>query len=578
MYIKEKFLGLIKVAAIVMVVYPSTNFAATVLPGEGVDFKQVDFLFSGVTEMDSDWGRLSANAETLFNSTSISSGYLNVYTDAKWVVQNLSVDMGDGLTQIVKYFTLGLDTPQDVSQLSAYIEFTLEPKYSFTDGPRSLFLVGTAQWNAEGIGESSVTKVGAAPPGNLFIPSGANMKEIIQKKIIQPNAVNKQAAKNQCFPMAIANSLQYLEDRFDLKVPNDHKPGLKGDDTLVGQLDRHADRFVPENEDSKARRQRGEPISFVPMLQGKFSYLKEKKLQNKLVHKHQGGREFGYNGGNITKHGITSKDEGAKVTWEWICNEIKNGEDVELGYLKDGGGGHVVRIFGCGTTKGKRWLRYLHDRLQTNKDPEDKKGLETPDVDVTDLDGDGILNFGSEDREIRFALSESVKKSCVLEFDGEPNKSCYQERYDNETACKDAIGGTLSPGKVIDAAWYPNKTCAQLRKEGTIPEWVELLVTLPDNPLIAIADKGSVKLSLTTATEKKTSALIIYRAKKIADGILEQPQEVCKWDSQGNSQSGFTYVCTDDKVLGTFLYWPVDVNNAGIDTHYIENAVEMTVE
>lgn len=75
-------------------------------------------------------------------------------------------------------------------------------------------------------------------------------------------------------------------------------------------------------------------------------------------------------------------------------------------------GGHAVRIFGCGVTEGNRWLRYLHDATQTYKDAGgvlrgDDVGLETHDIYVSDMDGDGMLNFGSAGREVRFALSES---------------------------------------------------------------------------------------------------------------------------------------------------------------------------
>ena len=37
------------------------------------------------TQADSDWGRLEVNVATLTTNTGVSSGYLNVYTDAGWV-------------------------------------------------------------------------------------------------------------------------------------------------------------------------------------------------------------------------------------------------------------------------------------------------------------------------------------------------------------------------------------------------------------------------------------------------------------------------------------------------------------
>lgn len=379
----------------------------TVGPGQGVNFEQVDFVFSAVTQENSDWGRISANPELLSSSTDISSGFLNIFSDAGWVVQNLPVDVNYGT--VTTYFSLGLSTPTDVSELSAHIEFASSPQDDFSDGERGDFDVGVALWNAEGAGDSQTAVIGEAPPPNLiqFRPRGKNTKHT------QPNAVNVQTAKNQCFPMSIANSLQYLEDRFGVNVPHDHKPGLKGDDSLVGQLDMEADRRAPARND-------GDGVWFTPMLKGKFSYLKKNGLKNKLIHKHQ-GRGYGnppdeaLPNGDFRSSGIKSKDRGAKVTFKFICDEIKKGEDVELVFSYDDNngnptGGHAVRVFECGKTKGRPWIGYLHDRLQTNNDPNDKEGLEKVRQHIKDIDGDGILNLGSKNREIRFVLSESSKK------------------------------------------------------------------------------------------------------------------------------------------------------------------------
>jgi len=168
------------------------------------------------------------------------------------------------------------------------------------------------------------------------------------------------------------------------------------------------------------------------MLLGKFDYLSQIGLQGRLVHKHQ-GRGYGdpnanqaLKAGNFWHKGSVSRDMGAAVTWEWVCNEIKKGEDVELVFSYDNAagdptGGHAVRIFGCGITDGKRWLRYLHDAVQSD----DSRGLETADAYVRDMDGDGILNFGSANREIRFALSESAPPGVggVTEFLGDSTDS-----------------------------------------------------------------------------------------------------------------------------------------------------------
>ncbi|HLG16366.1 MAG TPA: hypothetical protein VJH03_17940 [Blastocatellia bacterium] len=380
-----------------------------VFPGEA-SIDRVSFLFPSATVMDSDWGRFTADSQRVLAPLGATEGYLNVFTDRGWVVQNLFVAAGDG--GIATYFDLG---PFNSGPLNARAMVSTSPQTTFGDGTRNTYPVGAAFWNAEGAGQRSTSAVGSPPPANLitFIATGGN------SRTTQPNAVNVQTAKDQCFPMSIANSLQYLENRFGTNIPNDHKPGLKGDDTLVGQLDSEAGRDAPA-------RDKGSGVWFSPMLKGKFSYLDKKGLKNALEHKHQ-GRGYGnppdeaLPAGNFTSSGITSRDDGAAVTWAWICDEIKKGQDVELVFSFDDAngnptGGHAVRVFECGTTLGIPWIGYLHDKLQTHKDANDSKGLETVRAFTVDLDGDGMINLGTRSREVRFALSESPRDIEVDRF------------------------------------------------------------------------------------------------------------------------------------------------------------------
>jgi hypothetical protein len=146
------------------------------------------------------------------------------------------------------------------------------------------------------------------------------------------------------------------------------------------------------------------------MMKGKFQYLADNGLADKLNHKHQG---YGYGEtiapGDFTHAGITSKDESAngKVTFDWLEEQLRACEDVEV--VKDG---HAVRVFGCGKTLGKPYLRYKHDSIQTGPyDPNDTQGLEEVQVYVEDTDGDGMMNWGGSSQEIWWALAESVNKA-----------------------------------------------------------------------------------------------------------------------------------------------------------------------
>jgi hypothetical protein len=381
----------------------------TISRGQGVTFDQVDFTFPKETERNSDWGEVVVDTEELSDSTGRSSGYLNVFTDAGWVVDNLFVD-AENSRQAMKYFSLGLEKPEDVTRLSAHVVFSKNPKSSFKDGPRSNFPVGTTKWNAQGAGQEDVTEIPAAPPPKederaATAVSSANGVTSARANVKGPqhfvsDKENVQCAVNQCVPCAYANSLQFLENSTGIKVPNPNKPGLRGDNTLVGQLDEKMNRRAPSRTD-------GDGVWFVPMLQGKFDYLAENRLKNALSQKHQ-GRGYGQvvPPGDFQHMGITSKDRGATVRWKFIDNQVKKGEDVELVFSYDGGGGHAVRVVGSGITANDRWIKYAHDSVQSD----DSAGLETPTVNVKDLDNDGTLNLGSVDQEIVFVHSESEAK------------------------------------------------------------------------------------------------------------------------------------------------------------------------
>ena len=393
---KKSFLLMILVLSFSLIAAQEAP-SETVKPGQGVVFEQVDFVFPKAQVPDSSWGRILADAYTLTESTGILRGYLNVYTNEGWVIDNLLVDI-NGSNSTAAYFTLGLAAPEDVSILSAHVDFSPIPLSEFKDSQRSDFEVGSFQWNAQGVGDDNVTEIGPPPPPRSTPPVLLFSALADDVECVQSDVENVQAAVNQCVPMSVANSLQFLENATGIVVLHDHEIGLRDDDSLVGQLDEKMDRFVPDPLD----RTRGGGLSVEDWLEGKFEYLVE-NLTATLKHKHQ-GRGFGsIPDGDFEHMGISSEDNGDTVTWEFICNEICEGEDVELAYSHSTGG-HAVRVVGCGNTGGKEWIMYAHDALQSN----DTAGLETVKVNVEDLDNDGTLNLGSESREIIFVLSESV--------------------------------------------------------------------------------------------------------------------------------------------------------------------------
>ncbi|RLF51597.1 MAG: hypothetical protein DRN19_02510, partial [Thermoplasmata archaeon] len=398
----------------------------------GLRFSQIDFSIAEEEIIDSSWGRIEVDIDEFTEYMGLEEGYLNGYGDVGWVIQNLLIQPLEGMDSVVTYFNLGVPDGTNVDEISLYIEFTEEPVVEFHDGPRVVYPVDTQLYNAMGVGPTPTEPFVMYPPTTIsFVADGETWHF---KKEQGPNE-NVQCARNQCFPMSIANSLQYLKNKYGLPVPHQHKPGLKGDNTLVGQLDAACNRPV-------VNRCNGDGVWFDDMLEGKFKYLKNNGLANKLTHKHQGygygwvdanndgifqKGELRYNqgvgslpDGDFKRHGITSKDEsiGGKVTFDWLCEQIKKCEDVEIVYTyedRNGNieGGHAVRVFGCGKILGKPFILYKHDAIQTycvgGVPKGDNEGLEEVFVYVEDLDGDGMMNLGSKSIEICFALSESPK-------------------------------------------------------------------------------------------------------------------------------------------------------------------------
>lgn len=380
----------------------------------GLQIHQVNFRFDKVTVLNSNWGTLEININEFLEQANMDEGYLNFRTNTGWVLQNQFVNKVIGHKKLYIDFNLGNEIGTDVRSLSLFKTFTKHPVESFEDGPRENFPVDDVDNSAEGCEDDWTTQIGTPMQ---YIDFDIDKQTFNFTKPLSEGE-NIQCACNQCYPMAVANSLQYLEDNyFNVVIPHDHVIGLKGDNSLVGQLDFYTDRNV-------TNRSEGEGVSNTRMLKGKFEYLNSIGLTNVLVHRHQGDGKDPNDPDpplvDFTYAGITSIDESVNgnVTFDWLYTQLKNCSDVEIGYFRDGGGGHAIRVVGGGKTAGQPWIRYIHDSAQTCLDPNDLYGLQETQVFVTDLDGDGMMNVGSLTSEIGFALAETAKAIEIIKITG----------------------------------------------------------------------------------------------------------------------------------------------------------------
>jgi hypothetical protein len=417
-------------------------------PDEGVDFQQVDFSFGPTPVVDSDWGAVVVDPVEIARNTGLSKGYLNVVTEVGWVVTNLYVQsspIDDYPEQLLRagvpgpntippltvYFDLGAASfGQAQSAVNAKVLFTSEPLANTWElqtmvgsAPDSRFAVSSVMVNAQGdlgndVPNKIVSDISPPPPGGYppFDPGSQIQQPDVWKTL--PLAANVEAANNQCVPMGSANALQYLENAMLFNIPHPHVPGLRGDGTLVGQLDLLMDRIV-------VSRCEGDGESRCGLIRGLLEYLCLNTNYQVLSIRYQ-GEDPVYPNPDCMFDSVPCADgagmnlirEGNKVTWSWIHDRISDGAGVVLHYGKYNDpndptirtGGHNIRVFASGRIKGVNKIHTLDDGYQTSKKKDgtcqENGGLRwSVEWWLKDTDNDGQLNLSGTNNEVEFALA-----------------------------------------------------------------------------------------------------------------------------------------------------------------------------
>ncbi|MBN1164737.1 MAG: T9SS type A sorting domain-containing protein [Candidatus Krumholzibacteriota bacterium] len=204
--------------------------------------------------------------------------------------------------------------------------------------------------------------------------------------------------------MALANSLQWLEDKNGIKFPHEHKAGIEGDNSRVGKIGGKMDRQPPN------------VVAWQAPLTGKLKYISESKAAGKLDIKHKNStgknklpRE------DVTKDKATSKDESDDTVpmVDWIIQQLKDGADVELILSWKPNGGHAIEIIGAGYIFGIPWIAWVHDAVQDN----DTKGTKVEDGGIScslvGKDNTFICHYNGVDKasEIEYSISETPRKT-----------------------------------------------------------------------------------------------------------------------------------------------------------------------
>lgn len=381
-------------------------YAATIVPGQGLEFSQFDFTFSGASQQNSSYGLAAVEFDKLATNTGISTGFLNIQTSAGWVVQNMPVDTASGFPGLGTMFNLGITPGTDVSNLNVFAGFSALPVDSFSGTPSTSFSVYSKDYNAQGRNAPfTVSPPPAITPTIGWINGG------VTNLLWGANRTSVEQDDNQCGPGSFANSLQWMENVYNINVPHDHIPGINGQpkESLVGQIDTTMNR-APHS-----------AVTDDNFMFGKLEYIAENGLSDDLIIKHWGGTfadaDYTYFG---TETATSRNQSGTGMSLiDWIIQEIEHGEDVELALGAIGGGvGHWVNVIGAGTILGKDWIAWTHDANQG----QNADGTTATNGGTDWHDGgfnyspvvNGRPSFFLSNMQLDFAVSESVPEPATM--------------------------------------------------------------------------------------------------------------------------------------------------------------------
>jgi hypothetical protein len=254
---------------------------------------------------------------------------------------------------------------------------------------------------------------------------------------------NLESAKNQCFPVAVANVLGFLESQYDSELifnwELEHARNQRGlgRATLAGDVlfyDPNPDSSLVANVDTFARRinavdeDTGEGTTGCGLFNAIFGYQAAFGGNAPVIYRHQEGDDIidpdNMVGCDAPPFGVTnqvSTREGLYVTWDWIHEQLSLGRGVFVGvtWNKNGVavGGHGMRVKGAQRILDHDYLTFVNDSEQGSG----YGGLEYWTVEVSDVRGpvqlvvpNNKLELDKGQHEINFAMSFQAFPTVVV--------------------------------------------------------------------------------------------------------------------------------------------------------------------
>jgi hypothetical protein len=345
----------------------ATICAEPIPPNAGLSFARVDIGFSGTPNPD--YGIVTVDIPAIAGILGSSSGYVNVVdASGNWIVQNVPVADGYGYAGIS---TMVDFTGVSGSSIDVYAEVTVEPLDSNSPpaGPLSPFSIAplNVPYDAQGKGATSAAQPDAGNVPNPNLVTFALPDPLNTFGTWQAGHSSVEQDDKQCGPASVANSLEWLRSTYGNAAPLNpgllNIPGIAGvpANSLVGQVDNAMGRAAGQTVSD------GAFMKGIDGTKGKLGFIDDAAngLKGKLIIKHWPGADPATNG-KQTVGTTTSTDVsgGGATIVDWIISEVAAGEDVEMSWLWDGGGGHWVDLIGAGKIGGVPWVAWVHDGKQ----------------------------------------------------------------------------------------------------------------------------------------------------------------------------------------------------------------------
>lgn len=402
--------------------------------GDGVELGQVVFE-TGADAQRSAWGRIEVDPVRISRTLGEPAGFVNVRLGGEWVALNVPVDTrprdsfpraiadaevvdDGGSLPVVTYFDLGSSRLR--RSLYATAVFSTDPIMHRADFenlgslPATRFRVAQVRQTLP-FGADDIVVPGPGPlPPPPQNPS-VTLPEPLQGywAVTLPNPVNIESARNQCVPIAAANALMYLRQTFGVSrgfaAPHTATRGVRdgGTFSIAEELDERMRRPATDICTGNGTGYCPDFIGDSSLYAGVASYLSLWNDDDRLNIRVQGSQSAGCFGGLP----IDTVQDAPEVTFDWLCDRVEEGAGITLTYNRynqtDGlgnevyTGAHAIRVHACGVMGGRPFIRVLNDTMQDGQVDglcAERAGLESQQVFVEDIDGDGQLNYGDNQR------------------------------------------------------------------------------------------------------------------------------------------------------------------------------------